>query len=107
MSPFLAELRTRLTAFAGVLRARRAHGDQLEAEVCLDVVADAAAAQRRAGEHAYTAEQADLEAARLIRESLADGRITADEIPVLRTALRHIHRSAAHDQRIADTLAPS
>jgi hypothetical protein len=102
---YLSELRSRLTAFAEALRGRRQHGDQLEAEVCLDVVADAAAAQARAGERAYTAEQADLEAARLLSESLADGRITAEEIPCLRSALRHVNRSAQADHQITEVLA--
>ena len=99
---FLSELRDRLTAFAATLRGRRLHGDQLEAEVCLDVVADAAVEQGRVGRLAYTAEQADIEAARLLRDSLADGRITADEIPCLRTALRHVNRSAERDRQITE-----
>jgi hypothetical protein len=104
-SRFLSELRSRLKAFAENLRGRRQHGDQLEAEVCLAVVADASAAQARAGERAYSAEQADLEAARLLRESLADGRITAEEIPCLRAALRHVNRSAAADHQVGQILA--
>lgn len=101
---FLAELRDRLTAFASSLRLRRAHGDQLEAEVCLDVVADAARTEHTAARLAYSAQQSDLEAARLIRESLADGRITADEIPVLRHALRHVGSSARADERLTRLL---
>ena len=104
---YLAELRSRLTAFAATLRGRRLHGDQLEAEVCLDVVADAATEQGRAGRLAYTAEQADLEAGKLLDTVLADGRVTPTEIRTLRTARRHVRRSATADRRITESLSPS
>lgn len=101
---FLGELGERLRAFAAALRLRRAHADQLQAEICLDITADATRQQACAARHAYAAEQSDLEAARILRESIADGHITADEIPALRRALRHVQASARHDHAIGQIL---
>lgn len=99
---FLTELKAHLAGLVADFRRRHAYADQLQAEVAQAIAADAAAAATRASRLAYTAEQADLEASRLLRDSLADGRITAAEIPVLRTALNHITRSARHDHTITE-----
>lgn len=104
---YLAELRARLLAFAAALRLRRAHGDQLEAEVCLDVVADAAAQQARAGDHAYTAQQAALEAERHFRaaqlpDSPGGAAITPAEAT---TAFRHLRQTHRHTAAVCSLLA--
>lgn len=101
---YLAELGDRLRGFAASLRARRQHGDQLEAEVCLDVVADAAAEQGRVGRLAHRAQVHDQEAARILAAAQAPdspgGRlITPDE---LRPALRLINLSADDDRQITE-----
>lgn len=102
---FQRELAAHLLAFGGALRRRRAYADLLQVEVAQDIHADATAHQQATARLAYTAEQADCEAARLIRAALADGHVTADEIPDLRRAFRHIRHSAAADHRISECIA--
>lgn len=104
-SGYLAELRGHLAAMIADFRRLRNFGAILKTEVAEDITADAAAEQGRVGRLAYTAEQSDLEAARLLRETLADGHLAAEEIPALRLALRHVNRSAARDHQITETLA--
>lgn len=101
-SNYLGELKDHLLAFARSLRGRRAFADVLQVEVAEDIRADAARQQGRVGQLAYTAQQSDLEAARLLREAIADGHITADEVPEIRAALRHVIRSAHSDRRITE-----
>lgn len=100
--PFLRELRSHLGTLKAALRCRRAWADVLQVEIAEDIAADASTEQGRVGRFAYTAEQADIEAERLIRSTLADGHITDAEIPALRTAMRHVHRAAAADHRITE-----
>ncbi len=100
----LTELIAYLRQMAGQLRARRRFGDLLHTEVALDIAADAAAQQARAAHLAYTAQQADIEAEQIMRTVLHDNRVTADEIPVLKQALRHVHNSATTDCRIVEQL---
>jgi len=102
--PFIHELKTHLAGLLPGLRRRRAYADLLQVEVAIDITADAATEQARAGRLAYTAEQADREAEQILRTVLADNRVTPEEIPLLRTALRNIHHSAEADHRLGDTL---
>lgn len=101
---YLGELRAHLLALTASLRRRVAFADVLQVEIAQDIVADASTQHTAASRLAYTAEQSDLEACRLLRASLADGHITADEIPVMRAALRHCTSSAAADRRITELL---
>lgn len=101
----LRQLGAHLAAIKAGFRRNRAYAAILDAEVAEDIMADAAEVHRAAADLAYKAEQADLEAARLLRESLADGRIDLEEIPALQTALRHVTRSAASDHQITEQLA--
>lgn len=100
----LAEMIVFLKTVAADFRSRRRFGDVLQAEVAQDIAADIATEQGRAARLAYAAQQADLEAEHIMRTVLADNRVTADEIPLLRTAQRHVHRSATTDQKITDAL---
>jgi hypothetical protein len=107
MKTYLRELRGRLAAFAQSLRFRRQHGDQLEAEVCLDIVTDADRSAATAARRAYTAEQADIEAQRLIRVALSPrspggAAITRAEA---RPILRNIRNSARHTHAIVEQFA--
>jgi hypothetical protein len=106
-SVFLRELRARLGALAASLRLRRAHADQLEVEVSLDIVSDAATQQARAGAHAYSAEQASLEADRLFRaaqlpDTPGGTAITPAEATAAFRHLRHTHR---HTHAVSQLLA--
>jgi hypothetical protein len=101
----LTELCAFLASWLPDLRRQRNYAAILEVEAVQTIVTEAQALQAVAVQAAYTAEQADLEAARLLRESLADGRIDLTEIPALRTALRHVTRSAASDHQITEHLA--
>ena len=104
---FLAELRDHLATFCATLRTRRDYPGLLQAEIAQDIIADATAQQGRAGALAYTAEQADLEADRLLtaaQQPDSDGgpAITPHEAGPI---LRHIRRSATADHRITEVLA--
>lgn len=102
--PYLVELRTRLKDFAQALRLRRAHGDQLEAEVCLDVTADAIAQQSRARAFAHSAQVHDEEAARLLKAALLPTSPGGPTITPREAApiLRLINRSADADRRAGE-----
>lgn len=100
----LSELRSFLASMWSEVRRRPDPAAQNDVRALQDIAADATAQQATAARTAYSAEQADLEAARLLRESLADGKVTADEIPFLRRALRHVTRSAERDHHITDVL---
>jgi hypothetical protein len=104
---FLAELRAHLAGFRAALRARRAYPDVLQVEVGEDIVADAERQQSHAARLAYTAQQADIEAGRLLRAAQApesDGgrAITPREAEPI---FRNLTRSAAADQHITEVLA--
>jgi hypothetical protein len=104
---FLNELQRHIATVRDSLRARRLHGDQLQVEVVQDITLDLAIVQGRAGELAYTAEQADLEAARLLKlaqepDSEGGVLITPREA---RPIFRHITRSAQRDHQITEALA--
>ncbi len=87
------------------MRKERHFGAVLQVEVSEAITADVAAEQGRVGRLAYTAQQNDLEAGKLLDQVLADGRVTPDEVPLLKRASRHVHRSAEGDQRITEALA--
>lgn len=104
-SGYLAELRGHLAAMIADFRRLRNFGAILKTEVAEDITADAVAQQGRVGRLAYTAEQSDLEAARLLRGVLSDRHLTDADLPAIRTALRHVNRSAERDHQITETLA--
>lgn len=102
---FLTELSAHIAGFRDTLRHRRAYADVLHVEVAQDIAADIAAQQGRVGRLAYTAQQSDLEARQLLDRVLADGRITPAEVPLLRTARRHVLRSAERNHQITEACA--
>lgn len=69
--------------------------------VAQDIAADSAAACTAASALAYSAEQADLEALRLLEDAARDGFNSAD-LPAVEQAVRHIRRSAAADHELAE-----
>jgi len=76
--------------------------------VAADISADAARACSAASALAYTAQQDDLEAIRLLDAAARDGFNSAD-LPAVEQAVRHIRRSAAADHALAEatTLPPA
>lgn len=67
-----------------------------------DIARDLAAEQRANAAAAHRAECADREAASGLADVLRDGRVTADEIPALRSALAQVSRSAEIDHDISE-----
>lgn len=99
------ELAAWLSALVDRFRHRRQFGDSLQVKIAQDITRDVAAVETKARDLGHVAEINDLEAATLLRSALADRQITADEIPVLEQALRHVRRSAAADHDITELLA--
>ncbi len=98
------ELQAWLASLIDGFRRRRQYGDSLRLKVAQDIVSDVAALETKARDTAFTSEQDDLAAEQLITPLLTDSRIPADDIPVLRQALRNIHNSAIADHRISELL---
>lgn len=67
-----------------------------------EIVADVRAAWCNVGAKAHAARVADDEAAAILRTVLADRKVTANEIPMLDTALANVSRSARLDHDISD-----
>ena len=104
MKTLLAELREFLTGAQTRARADRQYGPLLELEVAADINAEAITASVAARATAYSARCEDDEAAGLLDRILADDQVTPDEVPLLKRALKHIRRSAAHDHQLAESL---
>jgi hypothetical protein len=96
----MQELNKFLAGLIPSLRARHQYAEVLNVEVAQEIAADIAALQSAA----YAAEQADLEAAKIIGAITADGHLTDAELPLLTRALRNINRSAAHDHHLSEQL---
>jgi TorA maturation chaperone TorD len=105
MNP-LAELRAYLASFAARCRAARWLGALFHCGVIEKIVADVAQTEADAAQLNYSAEQEDREAAKIVRAALADGKVTPDELPSLRRAVRLIDASAAHDRAASELLTP-
>ena len=80
----LRELRAHLDFFSGRCLAGRWFGARLHVGV------------------AYSAEQADREADKIISGCLADGVVTVEEVAKMKTALRMIRRSAEQDRKLCE-----
>lgn len=100
----LAELDGFLASWREDLRRLRDWRNLLDLDGALAIAGDLAERDRLAVAAAYRSEQADLEASRLLREALADGKVTAGEIPMLQLALRHVNRSAEADHKLGEVL---
>ena len=100
---YIAELSKYIQRTIGRLKTDRLFGALFHVRVIEDIAADVAKEQQALAAVAYTAEQADREAIRLIEEAASDGFSQADT-PALCQALRHIRRSAAGDHRLAEAL---
>lgn len=89
-------------------RSLRAYSALPALTVAQDIAGDTAAACAALSAQAYTAEQADLEAVRLLEEAARDG-FTAADLPAVESAVRLIRASAAADHALAEstTLPPA
>lgn len=99
----LAELRDWL---AGSLARCRANLDFRAAffvDVAADIAEDAEKHQAKVAQRAYSAEQSDLEAVKLLESAASDG-LSACDMPAIAAAIRHIRRSAKQDRCITEAL---
>jgi hypothetical protein len=100
---FADEMDERLGVSTARFVAKRWHHALFHLRVLADIWADIKRRLTRAGRMAYDAEQADAEAAKLLRDSLADG-IDRSDTPAIRTALAHIETSGRKDRQLVEEL---
>jgi hypothetical protein len=100
--PPLAELRSWLRGSICRFRSARQFAPVCHLEVAAAITADAATASLALSAAAHSAETHDLEAEKILTGILADGRVSAEELPALRRAVRLVHRSAEIDHDIAE-----
>lgn len=97
----LAELRQSLSDFAARCRAMNWLGALFRVGVAQDIVKDVEAQQAAIANDAYSAEQSDLEAVKIIEDAARDG-LSQCDMPALAKALRLIKRSAERDHHITE-----
>jgi hypothetical protein len=104
----IAEQARWLALKAASLRAARLYRQLCALTVAQDIAAEQAAVCASLSATAYAAEQADLEAVRVLEDAARDG-LTADDLPAVEKAVCHIRRSAAADHALAEatTLPPA
>lgn len=100
----IREIANYLQGWALDCRKSRQYATLTEVQTVQDITAEASAEEAGLAGMAHRARVADDEAAGLIDQVLADGRVTAREIPLLRKARRHIGRSAEADHNLAEGL---
>jgi hypothetical protein len=95
----ITELVCYLTGWNAVARSKRRFSELLGVEAAQDIATDAVQHQRGIAASAYDAEQADLQAAKLLEEASKDG-LTEADMPAIAAAIRHIRASAKKDRQI-------
>lgn len=100
----VAELRASLSDFADRCRSQSWFGPLFRVRVAQDIAADISAHQRRIADAAYSAEQSDLEAVKVLERAAADGFTNAD-LPEVERAIRLIRNSANKDHAISEAAA--
>ena len=93
----LCELRSYLSELSSRCLQQRWLGAHFHVGVCADIAEDISAERGEAAKTAETAKDEDVRAEELLRSALADGKLDADDLPLVRKALRHISRSAEMD----------
>lgn len=83
-------------------RSRQCFSEVLSFEACEDIGADIVTHEQKVSRSAYSAAVEDEQADADVETVLADGKVTADEVPILRRAQRNIRRSAKRDRQIAE-----
>lgn len=97
----LRELRAYIADVAIRFRADRNFKGLFHVGVIEDIAVDAQREQAAIVQTAYSAEQADLEAAKLLEHAARDGFSNAD-LPAVQKAVRLIRSSARHDRRVVE-----
>jgi hypothetical protein len=97
----LSELFRYLGGVAIRLRTDRNFTGLFHVRVIQDIAVDLRREDQKLASEAYAAEQADLEAVKLLEEAARDGFSNAD-LPAVQTALRHIRRSARIDHKLSE-----
>lgn len=95
----LAELRDYLCGIADEFRSARKFHELTEVQTVQDIATDDSKRLGIAGGLLLAAEQQDLNAADIIERILADGKVEAVEMPLLRNALALIKGSAVNDHK--------
>jgi hypothetical protein len=98
---FAEEMDERFGVSTARFVAQRWHHALFHLRVLADIWADIKRRLTRAGRMAYDAEQADAEAAKLLRKSLADG-IDRSDAPAIRIALAHVETSERKDRQLVE-----
>lgn len=99
----LNELMAGLGKFAERCRSARWFGPLFWVGVNQDVAKEIEKHHRQIAADAYAAEQADLQAAKLLEDAAKDG-LNQCDLPAVIQAIRHIRNSAKRDHLIASSL---
>lgn len=97
----LAQLRLLLRGSVILAQRARNYVEQLGWESAEEVAAEVAQHEDEIRASAYDAQQADLEAAKLLEDAARDG-LTQADMPAVAAAIRHIRRSAEKDREICE-----
>lgn len=98
----ISEMGRYIRGSINLARAARKFGELLGWEAAEDIQQEAVAHERKIAGMAYSAEQGDREALKLLEATAADGHIDAEEMAAVTLAIRHIRRSAEQDRRISE-----
>ena len=100
----LPELASYIETFDARCVAARWWAPRFHLRILADILGDASRWLRARSAVATAAEREDLAAIAVLHTALEDGVLNAADLPRIRTALRHIERSAALDARLAAQL---
>lgn len=98
----LAELKQFFASWIADLRGRRDIPNLMDAEAAQEIAEEAIAERQQFGQAAFTARVEDDEGLALVDRILADGQVTAAEVPLLRRARRHFLRSREIDHQLSE-----
>ena len=98
------ELRGWLSDRLAIRRSEQRFDAAFDLDVASDIATDVQAHEQCASRVAYSAEQEDLEAIRILEQAEVDGLSNAD-LPAIHRAIRLIRSSAKHDRAITEALA--
>lgn len=100
----LTELRLLLRGSVNLARRARNYLEQLGWESAEEVAEEVVKHERKIAADAYSAQQSDLQAAKLLEDAARDG-LTSADMPAVAEAIRHIRRSAEKDRQISEAAA--
>lgn len=102
----VTELRSYLADFSARCRGASWFGALFHVGVVQSITADVEKEQRKVAELGQRAARDDRAAAAILRETLADGEVTTDELPALRRALRLVESSESADLSVFRAMQP-